>query len=749
MAGIHAEALGPSACQAGQLTRPVILCVCRRQSRDATLASNEWGSLDMRATGGAGDFKAKAIAGTHTVLIALDCPEARRKRLMGFAFQREIVGPNSRGAKYLRSLKVFKSLVPDPKNAHDPNDPSKPLAFYTDKFPVQSFLWGDYAASPGTHYRFLVQPMYGKPGALTTDPNDEIAFEITTEREWGDGDTHGVWFNRGAIASQKFAEEFGNKAPQNINDPDDPTVKWLSRGLLEACLSYINETRPGDALRVAAYEFTYPPILNALKALIDKGIDVQIVYHDTTDAKGRPNETAMEAAGLPVNDQQATYRRSRTKIPHNKFIVRLRDGTDPVEVWTGSTNFTPSGFLGQTNVGHRVADKETAKNYLAFWELVKTDPELDDARAGTAELTPDPLEVIAEKSIARLFSPRKRSTMLGWYGRRMLNAANSVWFTAAFGIAKVLIDPIAKKRDQMRFVLLEKPVPDAQRKALTADFNRVILSFGTPLGEIYRMKNGKPTARMPIKEFELDKWFFEEEHFRPKNDGFVFFVHTKFLLIDPLSDDPLVCSGSANFSSGSLLQNDENMLLVRGNTRIADIYMTEFDRIFRHFYFRDIANQLAAAKTSDDAKSIFLDETDEWSANYFKPRTLKNNRRIMFFEQPNSTWFANAATGSGSGQRNKVKKTTTPKKAKTAKKTAKKQPAKKQVAKKQAAKNARKKKAAKKAPARKAKKTAKTSVAKKKTAKRAVKSSARKKASAGKKSAKKSAKKATKKTARR
>ena len=53
---------------------------------------------------------------------------------------------------------------------------------------------------------------------------------------------------------------------------------------------------------------------------------------------------------------------------------------------------------------------------------------------------------------------------------------------------------------------------------------------------------------MPIKEFELDKWFFEEEHFRPKNDGFVFFVHTKFLLIDPLSDDPLVCSGSANFS---------------------------------------------------------------------------------------------------------------------------------------------------------------------------------------------------------
>jgi len=684
----------------------------------------------MRASGGTGDFKARAIAGTHTVLIALDCPEARSKGLMGFAFQREIAGPNGRGPKFLRSQKVFKSEVPDPKNAHDPDDPSKPMAFYTDRFPVQSFLWGDYAASPGTRYHFIVQPMYGQPGALTTDPGDAVEFDITTEQEWGDGETHGVWFNRGAIASQKFAEEFGNKPPQNINDPNDPTVKWLSRGLLEACLGYINETKPGDALRVAAYELTYPPILEALKALIDGGIDVQIVYHDTTDAKGTPNETAMEAAGLPVNDQKSTYRRSLTKIPHNKFIVRLRGGTEPVEVWTGSTNFTPSGFLGQTNVGHRVADKETAENYLAFWELVKTDPELTTARARTAELTPDPIEVIAEKSIARLFSPRHKSSMLGWYGRRMLNAANSLWFTAAFGIAKELVDPIAQKRNQMRFVLLEKPAPDVQRKALTADFNRVILSFGTPLGEIYQMKNGKPTARVPIKEFELDKWFFEEEHFRPKNDGFVFFVHTKLLLIDPLSDDPLVCSGSANFSSGSLLQNDENMLLVRGNSRIADIYMTEFDRIFRHFYFRDIANQLAAAETSDDAKAIFLDETDEWTANYFKPRTLKNNRRLMFFEQPTSTWFANAAaTGGGSG---KAKKTTAKKAKKTKTSSAKK------------TKTA--KKTAKKAPARKAKKTAKTSpvkkVTKKKAAKRAVKSS--KKKSSATKSTRKTTKKAKK-----
>jgi len=660
-------------------------------------------------------FEAKAISGIRTILIALNCPEAVRKGLKGFAFEREMVGPGSTGPKFLRSQKVFKSVVPDPKKALDPKN-GKPQAFHTDKFPVQSFLWGDYAASPNTTYRFRILPMFGNPGALTTDPKDEIRLEITTEKEWEKGvTTHGVWFNRGAIASQKFAEEFGNRPPGDINDPKDPTVVWLSRGLLEACLEYINETKPGDALRVAAYEFTYPPILNALKGLIDKGIDVKIVYHDTSKEKKQPNETAMKTAELPINDQKITFKRSKTKIPHNKFIVRLKGGTEPVEVWTGSTNFTPSGFLGQTNVGHRIADADTAKQYLAFWEVVKTDPELKVARAELATLTPNPAEAITEKSVVRLFSPRAKAEMLGWYGRRMLNAANSVWFTAAFGVSKDLIDPIAKKRDQMRFVLMEKPAPQAQKKTLTADFNRVILSYGVPLGEIYQIKNDKVTSRRRIKEFELDKWFFKEEHFRPSNDGFVFFVHTKFLLIDPLSDDPLVCSGSANFSSGSLLQNDENMLLIRGNTRVADIYMTEFDRIFRHFYFRDIANELAAAKTSNGAKAIFLDETDGWSDSYFKAGTLKSNRRLMFFEKASTaTWFTNAAMGGPPPKKKPATKKAAAKKKPAATKSVARKPAtKKSAAKKTVAKKKTgSKKSKKAAPRRASTKTSKKKVAK-------------------------------------
>jgi phosphatidylserine/phosphatidylglycerophosphate/cardiolipin synthase-like enzyme len=611
----------------------------------------------MRITANKGNFKVKAIAGTHTVLVALDCDEPSRHGLMGFAFRREVVGAGKGGAKWLRSQKVFKSLVPDPKEALDPKDPTQQTRFSTWEHPIQSFLWGDYTAMPNTNYKFTIVPMYGKPGAL--EPKPGLTFEVRTEKEFDQG--HGVWFNRGAIASQVFAREFGNTGPQPPDNPDpnDKTTIWLSRGLLEACLRYINETPKGDGLRVAAYEFTYKPVLDALKAALDRGVDVRIIYHDTstaTDAEASANEKAIQASNLPkkIRNRQVLFPRTKTKIPHNKFIVRLEGGTKPTHVWTGSTNFTPSGFLGQSNVGHLIGDEETAKQFLAYWEVLKKDPDLATARAAVMKLTPNPPALIPEKSIARIFSPRPKADLLNYYGDRVGNAVGSLMFTAAFGVAKQLIPSLAASSDYLRFILMEKPPNDTVKAALKKNRN-CIISHGSVLGEMYTFKNGQPVARRRIKEFNLDKWFLKEEHFRRANEGFVFFIHTKFLLIDPLSDDPLVCSGSANFSSNSLLQNDENMLLVRGDTRVADIYLTEFDRIFRHFYFRDVANEIAAR--GKNAEGAFLSETSAWTDSYFKPNAFKTLRRAMFFADSSKSWVTKA------GELKATAKTTGTKKA--------------------------------------------------------------------------------------
>jgi phosphatidylserine/phosphatidylglycerophosphate/cardiolipin synthase-like enzyme len=571
----------------------------------------------MRVRTKQGSLEVLAIAGTRCVLIAMNLPQEEAKGLLGFAIARR---KGSNGAfRYLEGKKVFRSLEPAPQPKAE---------FASNAHPIQSFLWSTYTATPGTTYGFKVEALYGKPDAM--EVRHRVNFEVKTESET-EG-MHRVWFNRGAIASQAFAEEFDNKSLSEAekNDPASKETKWLSRGLLEACLGFIHDTTDKEALRVAAYEFTYPPVLEALKTAIGRGVDVRIVY-----GTGDDNDEAIAKAGIPEKkgNRQILTARTNAKIPHNKFFVRLAGGK-PKAVWTGSTNFTPSGFLGQTNVGHVVIDDTIAEDYLDYWTLLKDDPERKAVRAAVMALTPDPKTIAKPNGVVRVFSPRSSAAMRKWYAQRIVNARNCVLFTGAFGIDPVLLEALGTQGPAMRFILLERPPSKEIREAKKRNKGDIQLSHGAVLGKRNgRDEKGKPTKKLvPIPNFAIEEWFLDEDLERKSGEGFVFFVHTKFLLIDPLSDDPLLCTGSANFSDESLLYNDENMLLIRGDTKTADIYMTEFDRIFRHFYFRDIANR----DPSDAAK--FLDEKDEWWKDYFKPASVKARRREMFFAKPAGTW---------------------------------------------------------------------------------------------------------------
>ncbi len=100
------------------------------------------------------------------------------------------------------------------------------------------------------------------------------------------------------------------------------------------------------------------------------------------------------------------------------------------------------------------------------------------------------------------------------------------------------------------------------------------------------------------------------------------------MLIDPLSDDPLIITGSANFSNASTKNNDENMLVIRGDTRVADIYLTEFMRLFMHFYFRTIVNGIGPADS--DPEAGFLKNDDSWLSPYYETDSFKCKERLYF-----------------------------------------------------------------------------------------------------------------------
>jgi phosphatidylserine/phosphatidylglycerophosphate/cardiolipin synthase-like enzyme len=201
-------------------------------------------------------------------------------------------------------------------------------------------------------------------------------------------------------------------------------------------------------------------------------------------------------------------------------------------------------------------------------------------------------------------------------------ASDTSCITLAFGINKTFKDLLKdnKADSHIGFFLLEKedkPNPRAKDPFVRLNAkNNIYEAFGSFIAE------------------PLYQWAKETNTRFLQLNSHVSYIHSKFLLKDPLGTDPIVVTGSANFSDASTNDNDENMLVIRGNQRVADIYFTEFNRLFYHYYFRSVQERTRkmlskAEKKKQDQKSLFLDETDGWLAAY-KPGSLKQKRVDMF-----------------------------------------------------------------------------------------------------------------------
>ncbi|HMN59037.1 MAG TPA: phospholipase D-like domain-containing protein [Anaerolinea sp.] len=530
----------------------------------------------------------QAISGTYTVMLGFNATEEARIGLLGFAIRRSDHTENER--YWLRGFKTFASVIPEPK----PGD-TYPLF----EQPVQSFLWGDYTAKPAHDYTYEVTALYGQPKNLLEGPR--VAVRIRTERE--NRGKHVVYFIRGVSGSQAYAWKFGNKTPDEV--PNRRAYTWLSRGLEEALLGFIAQADgPTRGLRASVYEFNYPPVLAAFKAAYAAGADVKIIYDARQDPPVNATREAIDAVGLP---QEILIARTagRSYISHNKFIVLLKRN-QPVQVWTGSTNLTRGGIFGQANVGHLVRDSRLARQYLDYWTLLAGDPANKDLRPLVAALTPDPLGA-PDVGTTPVFSPRPGLGALAWFAERVDAAQQTAALTAAFGVNPLMAAVFNRDRDFARFLLLEKRGENYDVYAADPD---VQVSIGSHLGQD------------PLYQWAAERLTGFNLHVR--------YIHTKFLLVDPLGDDPLVVTGSGNFSGPSITDNDENMLVIRGDRRVADIYLGEFMRLFNHFYFRYHASRLEEKASGQPSKGLFLVEDDSWTNRYYNPASPKYKLRVLF-----------------------------------------------------------------------------------------------------------------------
>lgn len=595
-------------------------------------------------------FSVHAIAGTHVVLLAMDVTKAGREGLLGFAIERTDAEGSSwlRGGRLFEGQEVKKGDTPDSRTA-----------------PIQAMMWSDFRAEPGKTYGYTVHPVYGC--AESPELGEGLSVEVQTEDP--EEGVHGIYFNRAVAGSQSYSRRFGKHAryypeagksqdgskpttwwPRYIKPEDVPkraAYSWLSRGLEEAMLRFIRKAKGKRySLRCALYELSYDVAAQALVDSLESGADVKVVYHakrvgdvkiarrngssipviqrdgtekveknkavirfGTKDSVTRTADRTMASIGVrkrgstAARDKMMIERTNVGALSHNKFMVLLEDGK-PIEVWTGSTNVTEGGIFGQSNVGHLIRDERIAQAYFDYWTALSEDPEVKDMRKKTIGIHPD-LEGKPPKGMTPIFSPRpSKAEMLAWYGERAREAKKSVHLTAAFGVGGLMDDFATDEGAPIRYILMESRTGSAAKKSYAA-----------------------------IKEWPKNKLAWGDRRERHPGDDHlvesltglnthVSYVHTKYMLIDALTKDPIVISGSANFSKPSTVTNDENMVIIRGDTRVADIFVTEFMRFFKHFQFRN--------EEREAGEDAHLEADDSWLKPYFKRGTTEYAERMLY-----------------------------------------------------------------------------------------------------------------------
>jgi phosphatidylserine/phosphatidylglycerophosphate/cardiolipin synthase-like enzyme len=209
-----------------------------------------------------------------------------------------------------------------------------------------------------------------------------------------------------------------------------------------------------------------------------------------------------------------------------------------------------------------------------------------------------------------LFSPRDdKETVktLRWYAGLMDSANRIMCMTFAFNLDDFFFQILTKPGDTLRYAVFDDNLKEDVEDQIDQVHNTVIASG----------------AKLALNDLEN----FVGESLTGFNKNA--YIHDKFLLVDPLGEDPIVVTGTANFSRPSQYANDENMIVIRKNLRVADIYFGEFMRIFDHLYSRYIVGKMKKLGTNDPDAGFLKEKSTDWVPGHFKPGR-KSLRRQYF-----------------------------------------------------------------------------------------------------------------------
>lgn len=319
---------------------------------------------------------------------------------------------------------------------------------------------------------------------------------------------------------------------------------YLSNGAVaDTIAGYIN--RAQSTLDIAIYNWDNGTngnkITLAVNAAATRGVKVRIVYDGSTTQSG----TSTLSAGVKkiASPQGTNY-----TIMHNKFIII--DANSPNAnvpfVWTGSTNWTATQLSTDANNAIAFQDQSMARGYkLEFDEMwgdtsVSSNSNTTLAKYGQFKADNTPHEyLVGSKRVESYFSPSDGTTS------HIISTIGTANTDFEFGLDLITRSDIANK----------------------------IASQTTTIG----VGNSKGILDDTVNA--SSQWFIMHNVMSNniRKSGFSWIFHHKYLIVDQsnTSSDPLVLTGSHNWSTAGETKNDENTVIVH-DAAIANQYYQEF-----------------------------------------------------------------------------------------------------------------------------------------------------------------------------
>jgi phosphatidylserine/phosphatidylglycerophosphate/cardiolipin synthase-like enzyme len=292
----------------------------------------------------------------------------------------------------------------------------------------------------------------------------------------------------------------------------------------DALLSLIDNA--ATSIDIALYGLDRQSVVSALIAAHTQGVTVRVVGDDEAATVSYVDSyQALVDAGIPI-----VIDSSLSQIQHNKFLI-----VDGQVVWTGSTNFTDTGFTLNANNSIVITSTALAGVYtLEFEEMwagifhsAKTDntPHLLDYNGAGVE---------------SYFSPTDLVTFEVW--GELAEADESVHFAMFFWTDDVLTERTIERLQEGVEVY---GVWDRLGAANVSSADEALCAAGAHIG---------------IEEFAGK-------------------LHHKFAVIDVFGDDPVVILGSYNWTDAGAYDNDENTLIIH-DADLALAYYTEWETLW-------------------------------------------------------------------------------------------------------------------------------------------------------------------------